>query len=95
MTDWEEITDPEELFRLKREGWEIQINGFSGWEKWEGTTCIFNMRYRARPCTKTKTKKVKLLCWFDGEDLFWKPEDHPVMHWRRFPAGDIEGEVEE
>ena len=28
-TEWKDITDPEELFRLKREGWEIEWSTFA------------------------------------------------------------------
>ena len=92
--EWRDLPTMADVAAAMDVGDEIQVDGYSGWEEWYGTMWALNMQYRARP-RQPKMKKVKLLCWFNGEDLFWKPEDHPVVHWQRFPAGDIEGEVEE
>lgn len=44
-----------------------------------------------------KTKVVKSLCWrFIDGDLVWRDKDWPNAppNWKRFPAGDREGEIE-
>lgn len=73
---------------------EIECHNGRKWVLWPGRFWNAGVKYRGRP-RQPKKRVVKMLCWFDGEDLFWKPDGHPVMHWQRFPAGDIEGEVEE
>lgn len=93
MTDWKEITDPEELFRLKREGWEIEFTGGTVWNKWSGSLWNENRKFRARP-SRPKMKKVKILCWYDGHTLFWLEEDRESLRsWIHIPAEDKEIEV--
>ena len=99
MTDWKEITDPEELFRLKREGWEIELANGTSWGLWAGTIWSAVYKFRARP-PQPKTKKVKMLCWFDGTWLQYATEDHSkglasATKWIRIPAEDKEIEVQD
>ena len=102
MSEWRELKTLQDVAAAMDFGDEIQIDGYSGWENWEGTTWIFNMKYRARPRPKTKMRVVKSLCWRDGfGNLLWTDESGACVGtntdkwWQRFPAGDIEGAVEE
>jgi hypothetical protein len=77
-TEWKEITDPEELFKLKREGWEIERyrgrgDEADGWYPWVAEDWAKHYKYHARP-SQPKMKKVKMLAWFDGDQLFWLAE---------------------
>ena len=100
MTDWKEITDPEELFRLKREGWEIEFANSGGqlFAKWSGLAWHADRQFHARP-RQPKMKKVKSQCWRNMAtgNCTWAAEhcDMSNEYWQRFPAGDIEGEVPE
>ncbi len=41
-----------------------------------------------------KTRKVKMECFLIDGELHWRDENQSVLrHWKRFPAGDLEGEV--
>jgi hypothetical protein len=92
-TEWIELDTLLDVARVQSQGWEIEVlMGDGSWEKWNGRYWGHHQQYRGRPA-QPKMKKMKMLCWTDGEDLYWKPENHPVMHWQRFPTGDIEGEV--
>jgi len=50
------------------------------------------------PQSQPKAEKVKSICWRACDDgaLFWRNEGYKPSgaHWKRFPAGDLEGEVE-
>ncbi len=39
-------------------------------------------------------KTVKMECFLVAGELLWRDENQSVLrHWKRFPAGDLEGEV--
>lgn len=93
--NWKEITDPEELFKLKREGWEIEYCSYGKWLPWLGRDWYFDVAYRARPA-QPKMKKVKMLAWFDGDQLFWLAETAaPKWPSQRIRCEDKEIEVPE
>ena len=95
INEWKEITDPEELFRLKREGWEIEVQIDEGphWAGWKGLAWMNYMKYRARPC-RPKMKKVKYLCYGDDFCLTWRKHEVPMEGaWIRVPSEDKEIEV--
>ena len=96
-TEWKNITDPEELFRLKREEWEIEWSelGVSWWKKWNGISWNAALIFRARP-SQPKMKKVKYLCYADTYALTWRAESVPMWGaWIRQPHLDLEGEIPE
>ena len=99
-TEWKDITDPEELFRLKREGWEIevQIDEVPHWAGWTGLAWMNYMKYRARP-RQPKMKKVKLLAYIHETGLTYHRGDAPTSvipkRWIRQPHLDLEVEVPE
>lgn len=98
--EWKEITDPEELFRLKREGWEIEFRAHKTytWRTWMGGAWQNDWLFQARP-RQPKMKKVKSQCWRNTAtgNCAWAAEhcDMSNEFWHRFPAGDIEGDVSE
>lgn len=66
------------------------------WIAWTGEGWHYSTRYRARE-RKPAMKKVKSLCWRGDNTgaLLWNTEGQPVPRdYKRFPAGDISGEVE-
>ena len=95
MTKWKEITDPEELFRLKREGWEIQLwhHPSVAWFGWPGLKWDILSKFRARP-PQPKMKKMKMLCYLAVQQLVWRFDDYKCPDsWIRIPAEDKEIEV--
>lgn len=96
-SEWKDITNPEELFKLKREGWEIDIYASLGWGTWNGTMWQEDLKFRARP-PQPKVKRVKMLCYlFNNRYLAWYKEDE-MLHtqlWIRQPKLDLEAEFEE
>ena len=104
-TEWKEITGPEELFRLKREGWEIEVwTELHDWRSWWGNAWEADWKFRARP-HQPKMKKVKLLAYIGTSILTHVREDSPTdilksydgvgSKWIRQPHLDLEGEVPE
>lgn len=96
MSDgWKELPTLKDVARAIDEEMEIEVFT-SAWFPWSGMAWNSNMSFRARP-RKPVAKKVKSLCYRDSVygDLFWRIEECiPVGNTQRFPAGDIEGEVE-
>ncbi len=92
--EWKEVTDPEELFKLKLEGWEIQVRNAGAWLKWGATSWSQSFKFRARP-QQPNMKKVKMLAYFDGVLLVWRNADYNLTdgRWVRVPAEDKEIEV--
>ncbi len=72
-TEWNDCTDPEELFRLKREGWEVEYcTIYGGWAKWDAATWNRGIVYRCRqPQPKTITLRKALL----GSSGAYRTED--------------------
>jgi hypothetical protein len=65
------------------------------WYKWEGLCWSVSWDVRIAPEPK-KMRKVKMLAWFDGHQLFWfKEGENNDIRWKRVPAEDKEIEVED
>ena len=100
MTDnWKEITDPEEIFKLKREGWEIQIQSDAGNDKycpfkdWDGRHWNTGYLFRGRP-RQPKMKEVKMECLLIDGELHWRSEYMSVLQsWIRQPQHDLIAKV--
>lgn len=92
--EWEVISDPERLFHLKKQGWEIEVFQWDRWEKWKVLSWSNTLEYRASP-RQPKMKKVKMLCYLvDNHRLAWLTENASKTHGLvRIPAQDIEIEV--
>ena len=96
MNEWKNITDPEELFKLKREGWEIEFANSSSqvFAKWFGLAWNAGWKFHARP-RQPKMKKVKLLCFYNGKNLFWAESGEGYAYRCRVPSEDKEVEIPE
>lgn len=100
MTEkWEVITDPERLFHLQKQGWEIEVRITARpndeWEKWTPVWWDNTWVYRARP-TKPKTRTVRYECFDVDGRLEWLGPNRSLMkHWKRVPSEDNTVEVEE
>ena len=64
MSEWRELKTLQDVVAAMDDGDEIEVDGFSGWEKWEGAMWTFNLRYRARP-RQPKTMKLKIYGYID------------------------------
>lgn len=100
-TEWRDLPTMADVAAAQAAGDEIQANHTDRdtyWIEWVGVRWFAETRYRARP-RQPKMKKVKSLCWRDESgDLTWTDEGigfTTESGWQRFPAGDIEGEVED
>lgn len=99
MTDnWQEITDPEELFKLNREGWEIEFRAHKTytWRTWMGGAWQDDWLFQARP-RQPKMKKVKLFGYLTNSGMLMQvTEDYASAgYWTRVPSEDEEIEVPE
>ena len=97
MREWRDLPTMADVAAAQAAGDEIEVNVINcGWDPWVETMWHGRNQYRARP--RPKTKKVKSLCWRDKHGhLFWADETNGFVGkdmWQRFPAGDIEGEIE-
>ena len=98
-TEWKDVTDPEELFRLKKLWWESEYCfGVSSWCKWDGLSWSSNWKFRARP-PKPKAKMTKFLGWVSEGGLLVEIDEamctsSRVEHYRRVPSRDFEAEVD-
>lgn len=105
--EWKVVTDPEELFRLKKAGWEIEREWTSeyGWTTWLGTAWDCSNTYRARQ-PKPKMKQVKLLAYLGNTSLQYVREDrlqyvredspfYQGINWTHQPHLDLIAEVPE
>ena len=96
MNEWKEITDPEELFRLKREGWEIQTDaGTNTFAEWVGENWYARWYFRGRP-RQPAMKKVKLEAWLSEYELRWlnvEAGNKPAPLWIRVQSEDKTVEV--
>lgn len=106
-TEWRDLLTLQDVAAAIEAGDEIQVGNTRlgvpcNWYKWDGEGWSIGLDYRARP-RQPKKLLVKSSCWRNNDDgsLVWANESIVVLsvpNWRRFqrfPAGDIEGEVEE
>lgn len=100
--EWKELNSIVEVAEAVAAGMEIEVQTDPGndkycpWKWWDGKVWYSSYLFRARPC-QPKTVKVVSLCWRSaGGNLTWAYDevDFTKNGWVRFPAGDIEGEVE-
>lgn len=98
VSEWHELNGIEEVAAAVAEGMEIQVqHEDTDWFLWPGLVWNANhVKYRARP---RKPAKVlgKRICWTSTNgNLTWTNEDYQfyAKDWKRFPVGDLEGEVE-
>lgn len=105
MKDWKPLNGIVETAKAMMAGMEIEVfHDALGWLPWVATTWYANSSYRARPRKpepkeqiQPTTKRVKSLCWRDSVDgeLKWTDEGiNKEGRWKRFPIGDLEGDVE-
>lgn len=100
MTEWKDLTDPEELFRLHKAGWEIERNMHGVWEWWDGRSWTAAWSFHGRP-PQPKTRTVTLEMWLHTDSgstttrLAGNTDFEDLPGYCRFPAGDITGEVED
>lgn len=97
--EWKPLNGIVEVTAAFSEGMEIEFlheaGEVAGWVQWDGTSWSTTMRYRARH-RKPKTVMVKSLCWrHDTGSLIWTADKNAaIVGYKRFPACDIQGEVE-
>ena len=99
--EWIELNGIEDVARAKVEGWEIEVlDTGSRWTAWNPVRWNATWKMRGRHA-QPKTRTIALECWVHlpsgttttrlaGDPLLDNEESY-----RRFPAGDITGEVEE
>lgn len=99
MGEWTELKGIVEVADSVAAGEEIECKRAIGrdFEPWAGCYWFAGWLYRARPRKPAKVL-VKSICWRHKTNgsLKWYAEHVPArLQSVRFPAGDIEGEVEE
>ena len=77
-TEWKACTDPEELFRLKREEWEIEVRAHETcvWRTWAGGVWDSDWLFRYRPRAQPKPKTITLRKAMLKEDRGYYPLEH-------------------
>jgi len=95
--EWKELNSITEVVEAIVAGMEIENQLYNlTWETWREAAWYADRNYRARP-RKPAMKRVKSICWRHREGyLSWVDEGYGPFGpaWKRFPAGDISGEVE-
>jgi hypothetical protein len=83
-----------EAAKAKLEGKRVEVKSpMLNWRDWSGDLWAEHWEFRIAPEPK---KKVKILCWFDGSSLFWRPDqERSYDTWQRVPAEDKEIEVDD
>jgi hypothetical protein len=99
-TEWKDLVTLREVAEAQHNGWEFESSHDGAyWSKWEGITWTKRNFYRGRPA-QPRMKKVVSECWRNmktGSVGWAEPMSHAFVadDWKRFPPGDIEGEVED
>ena len=95
MSEWKELNGIAEVADAVQKEMDIFCS-YDGmvWGTWNGQSWHAITFYRARQ-KEPAMKMVKSLCWRCEEGgLLWGDLSNSTLY-KRFPAGDIEGEVEE
>jgi len=86
--EWLNLPEMEDVARAKVEGWEIEYR-YDVWIPWGGKGWSSMCVYRGRPKQPKTTRKVKLLAWFDGDQLSWLRDGaEPTLGSNRVPGED-------
>lgn len=94
--EWIDQLTMQDVAKSQAQGWEIEHRENSGsWFKWLGFSWQSNWEFRARE-PMPAMKKVKLLGYLTEYRMLAQIEEGfaAPAYWKRFPAGDIEAEVE-
>lgn len=99
VSEWHYLKGIEEVGAAVAEGMEIECKRAIGreFEAWVGADWFVGWEYRARAPRPAK-ELVKSICWRSKSgNLTWTAENYVFYSkdWKRFPAGDIKGDVEE
>jgi hypothetical protein len=99
-TEWKPLNGIDEVTAAREAGMEIQVDILDEWKQWNGEGLgqwwFFGLKFRARH--KQAKVLVKSICWrsLGGNLTYTKPDyQFYAKDWKRFPAGDLEGEVED
>ena len=95
--EWRDLPTMADVAAAQEAGDEIEYLYRGRWVAWYGATWDLYKDFRARPRPNMKTKKVRMLCFFDGCQLLWQNNNYPIRdgRWKRVPSEDKEVEVEE
>jgi hypothetical protein len=98
MSNWKDLTNTAMVMIAADKGWEIEERWRSDWRKWMGRGWNRETEYRGRPAQPKKVT-VTSKCWRHEKygSLSWGDPSRSCYtnEWQRFPAGDLQGEVEE
>jgi hypothetical protein len=93
--EWTDLTDMASVATAQSKGWEIEEFYMGDWILWMQRGWTIGTKYHGRP-VQPKKVTVKLLGWFDGEQLFWLRQGaEPQWPSKRVPSEDKTVEVEE
>jgi hypothetical protein len=82
-----------EVMQAYCEGAEIEL--ITGDKNWEHVLIPAWNWYEFDYRVKKSAKKLKLLAWFDGSNLFWRADHIDYATCKRVPSEDKEIEVED
>ncbi len=94
-TEWKDLPTLQDVAAAQAAGEEIEMKYAADWKRWDGFQWSKNYFYRSRPVPKTR--KVKMLAWFNEYDSICWYRDGKVISkaWQRVPSEDKEIEVME
>lgn len=96
--EWRDLKTLQDVAAAQAAGDEIEFRGLgiTDYKAWNGVGWSSSWSYRARP-RKPATKKIKMLCFFDGCLLLWQDKCYPIRdgRWKRIPSEDKEIEVQD
>ena len=93
-TEWRDLPTMADVAAAQTAGDEIHFLGVgcTEWVAWDGAVWRDDWLFRARP-PQPKMKKVKMLCFYNGKELFWAESGSGYPYRCRIPAEDKEIEV--
>jgi hypothetical protein len=97
--EWSDLPSLLSVAKAEADRWQIQASkDAEDWVPWVGGAWFENIYYRGRPKHPVE-RIIASKCWYDNLDgsLTWRDSvfDIGCDRFKRFPAGDITGEVEE